>query len=94
MNYGIPYFNAISRLDIMRRIKEYSGTGFSMDYFYAHDTNKWGDRDGMTRSGANYASLKGNAITGSNTHRAPQIVNAKKMGNSVRKIRQELKNKK
>lgn len=94
MNYGIPYFNAISRLDIMRRIRDYSGTGFSMDYFYAHDTNKWGDRDGMTRSGANYASLKGNAITGSNTHRAPQIVNARKMGNSVRKIRQELKNKK
>lgn len=94
MNYGIPYFNAISRLDIMRRIRDYSGTGFSMDYFYAHDTNKWGDRDGMTRSGANYASLKGNAITGSNTHRAPQTVNARKMGNSVRKIRQELKNKK
>lgn len=94
MNYGIPYFNAISRLDIMRRIRDYSGTGFSMDYFYTHDTNKWGDRDGMTRSGANYASLKGNAITGSNTHRAPQTVNARKMGNSVRKIRQELKNKK
>lgn len=94
MNYGIPYFNAISRLDIMRRIRDYSGTGFSMDYFYAHDTNKWGDRDGMTRSGANYASLKGNSITGSNTHRAPQTVNAKKMGDSVRKIRQELKNKK
>ncbi len=94
MNYGIPYFNAISRLDIMRRIRDYSGTGFSMDYFYAHDTNKWGDRDGMTRSGANYASLKGNSITGSNTHRAPQTVNAKNMGNSVRKIRQELKNKK
>lgn len=94
MNYGIPYFNAISRLDIMRRIREYSGTGFSMEYFYAHDTNKWGDRDGLTRSGAKYASLNGNAITGSNTHRAPQTVNAKRMGDSVRKIRKELKNKK
>ncbi len=94
MNYGIPYFNAISRLDIMRRIREYSGTGFSMDYFYAHDTNKWGDRDGLTRSGAKYASLNGNAITGSNTHRTPQTVNAKRMGDSVRKIRKELKNKK
>lgn len=94
MNYGIPYFNAMSRLDIMRRIREYSGTGFSMDYFYAHDTNKWGDRDGLTRSGAKYASLNGNAITGSNTHRAPQTVNAKRMGDSVRKIRKELKNKK
>lgn len=94
MNYGIPYFNAMSRLDIMRRIREYSGTGFSMDYFYAHDTNKWGDRDGLTRSGAKYASLNGNAITGSNTHRTPQTVNAKRMGDSVRKIRKELKNKK
>ena len=94
MNFGIPYFNAISRLEIMRRIKEYSGTGFTMDYFYAHDTNKWGDSDGQTRAGANYASLKGYAITGSNSHCTPQIVNAKKMGNSVRKIRQVLKNKK
>lgn len=93
MNYGIPYFNAISRLDIMRRIREYSGTGFSMEYFYEHDTNKWGDRDGQTRSGATYASLRSNAITSSNMHRTPTLVKAKEMGDSVRKIRENLKRK-
>ena len=91
MNYGIPYFNAMSCLDIMRRIREYSGTGFSMEYFYEHDTNKWGDRDGQTRSGATYASLRGNAITSSNMHRTPIVVKAKGMGDSVRKIRENLK---
>ncbi|MDE7378961.1 MAG: fimbrillin family protein [Paraprevotella sp.] len=91
MNYGIPYFNAISRLEIMRRIREYSGTGFSMDYFYAHDTNKWGDREGLTRSGAAYASLEGNAITSSNMHCPPKIITAKKMGDNVRRIRKNLK---
>lgn len=91
MNYGIPYFNAISRLDIMRRIREYSGTGFSMDYFYAHDTNKWGDREGLTRSGAAHASLEGNAITSSNMHCPPKVITAKKMGDSVRRIRKNLK---
>lgn len=94
MNYGIPYFNAISRYEIMRRIRQNSGTSFDMDYFYANDTNKWGDTDGLTRAGAAYLSLDGNAITGSNTHRAPQTVNARKMGNRVRAIRKELKNKK
>lgn len=91
MNYGIPYFNAISRLEIMRRIREYSGTGFSMDYFYAHDTNKWGDREGLTRSGTAHASLEGNAITSSNMHCPPKVIMAKKMGDSVRRIRKNLK---
>ncbi|MDE6457272.1 MAG: leucine-rich repeat protein, partial [Muribaculum sp.] len=42
MNYGIPYFNAISRQDIVRRILEYSGEGFTMEKFYATDSDKWG----------------------------------------------------
>ncbi|TFU92111.1 hypothetical protein E4T81_13445 [Barnesiella sp. WM24] len=42
MNYGIPYFNAISRQDIVRRILEYSGEGFTMEKFYANDSDKWG----------------------------------------------------
>lgn len=92
MNYGIPYFNVISRLDIMRRIREYSGMDWSMDYFYANDTNKWGDTDGMTRSGAAHTSLVGAGITGSNMHRAPSIINPKKMGDKVRAIRNKTKN--
>lgn len=92
MNYGIPYFNVMSRLDIMRRIRQYSGMGWSMDYFYAHDTNKWGDSDGMTRSGTAHASFVGKGITGSNMHRSPSVINPKKMGNSVRAIRNKTKN--
>jgi hypothetical protein len=91
MNYGIPYFNAISRYEIMKRIREYGGTSFSWDYFYAHDTNAWGDTDGQTRSGAAYASLRGNAITSGNMHRAPKVVTAKKMGDNVRRIRKNIK---
>lgn len=92
MNYGIPYFNVMSRMEIMRRIREYSGMGWSMDYFYAHDTNKWGDSDGMTRSGTAHASFVGKGITGSNMHRSPSVINPKKMGNSVRAIRNKTKN--
>ena len=91
MNYGIPYFNVMSRLDIMRRIREYSGMDWSMEYFYAHDTNKWGDIDGTTRSGTAHASFTGKGITGSNMHRAPSIINPKKMGDEVRRIRENLR---
>ncbi len=93
MNYGIPYFNAPSRKDIMWRILDYSGVGYSDEYFYSHDTNKWGDTDGQTRAGAAHASLTGNAITSSNNHCAPMIVDAKTMGNKVREIINRNKNK-
>lgn len=93
MNYGIPYFNAPSRKDIMRRIVEYGGERFSDEYFYSHDTNAWGDRDGQTRAGAAHASLTGTAITSSNNHLAPMVVNAKTMGNKVRAIREKTKRK-
>ncbi|MDE6653992.1 MAG: leucine-rich repeat protein, partial [Muribaculaceae bacterium] len=42
MNYGVPYFSAPARMDIMRRILDYSGEGFTMDKFYATDSDKWG----------------------------------------------------
>lgn len=91
MNYGIPYYNAISRLSIMRRIKECAGEWFSMDYFYEHDTNKWGDRDGTTRFGTAYGHFEGSSYAGSNQHVAPQMVDAKKQGDRVREIRARLK---
>lgn len=93
MNYGIPYFNAPSRKDIIWRILDYSGVGYSDEYFYSHDTNAWGDRDGQTRTGAAHASLTGTAITSSNNHLAPMVVNAKTMGNKVRNIINRNKNK-
>lgn len=93
MNYGIPYYNTISRLSIMRRIFDYAREPFSMDYFYAHDTNKWGDKDGTTREGAAHAYLTGSSYAGSNQHCEPQIINAKSQGDALRKVRAELKKK-
>ena len=91
MNYGIPYYNTISRLSIMRRIFDYAREPFTMEYFYEHDTNKWGDRDGTTREGAAHAYLTGSSYAGSNQHVAPQMVDAKKQGDKVREIRARLK---
>lgn len=50
MNYGIPYYNAISRQEIMRRILDYSGEGFTMEKFYATDSKKWGDSSVQTKA--------------------------------------------
>lgn len=91
MNYGIPYYNTISRLSIMRRIFDYAREPFTMEYFYEHDTNKWGDRDGTTREGTAHAHFEGSSYAGSNQHVAPQMVDAKKQGDRVREIRARLK---
>lgn len=37
MNNDVPYFNAISRMSIVQRIKEYAGEEFSYEDFKAHD---------------------------------------------------------
>lgn len=92
MNYGIPYYNVISRLEIMKRIFNYAGENFSMDYFYENDSFEWGDTDGMTRSGTANAYFTGTAYGASNTHVAPAVIDAEKMGDAVRAVRNRLKN--
>ena len=37
MNNNIPYFNAISRQEIVERIMYYTGKRFSLSSFYAND---------------------------------------------------------
>lgn len=74
MNYGIPYFSAAARLDIMRRILEYSGEGFSMEKFYATDSDKWG-ATGSTR--AAIPSKSENYIN-SGMHHPVRIIKSKK----------------
>ena len=93
MNYGIPYYNAPSRLSIMRRIFDYGWVHFSMDYFYEHDSNAWGstDYDGQTRGMA--SETRGSSYAGSNQHHAPQTINGKTMSREVKRIREQLKNK-
>lgn len=90
MNYGIPYYNAPSRLSIMRRIFDYAGEGFSMDYFYAHDSKAWGASSKTRAAGEAFG---GSSYAGSNQHRMPTAVDGKKMGTSVRNILNKIKNK-
>ncbi len=84
MNYGIPYYNAPSRLSIMRRIFDYAGVHFDMDYFYAHDSKAWGSSAATrTASGKAFCS---SSYAGSNQHCMPSFIDARKMGNKVRLI--------
>ena len=90
MNYGIPYFNTISRKDICKRILTYGGKNFTMDYFYANDTFEWGSTGNATRA----LEVDCNAYTSSNTHVSPIMVDPKRLGDMVRSIRANLKNNK
>lgn len=74
MNYGIPYFSAAARLDIMRRILEYSGEEFTMEKFYATDSDKWGST-GDTRAAMPDPS---GAYVNSGMHHPVRIVKSKK----------------
>lgn len=96
MNYGIPYYNAPSRLSIMRRIFDYAGVEFSMDFFYQNDSKEWGDTEVGTTTATRQAaeSLSGTPYTGSNTHRPPVILQDNSMSKSVKRIRENLKNSK
>jgi hypothetical protein len=88
MNYGIPYYNTPSRLDIWKRIKEYAGESWTMQEFYAQDTFEWGPTN-VTRSLAMPDAGQGYAMNAH--HVAPRIVDPKKMGNRVRAIRNKLR---
>lgn len=46
MNYAIPYYNAISRLDITRRVFSLAGEPFDIERdFYSVDTDQWGSTE-------------------------------------------------
>lgn len=91
MNYGIPYYNTPSRLEIWKRIKEYAGESWTMEEFRAQDTFEWGPSN-VTRSAA--MPTAGQGYAESNRHVIPSIVDFKKMGQEVRHIREQLKSKK
>lgn len=53
MNYAIPYYNAISRLEITRRVFDLAGVSFDIDRdFYDVDSWEWGST-GVTRANTN-----------------------------------------
>lgn len=47
MNNNIPYYSAISRQAIVERIKAYAGEAFSLEDFYANDSNAVGTKAGV-----------------------------------------------
>lgn len=60
MNYAIPYYNAISRLDITRRVFSLAGEPFDMERdFYSVDTDQWGSAEvNGTRAAHNVQELQ------------------------------------
>ena len=90
MNYGIPYYNTPSRLDIYRRIKEYAGEEWSMEGFRAQDTFEWGPTT-VTRAVAQDMTQMLPYVNGN--HVAPRLVDSKHVGDEVRRIRERLKSK-
>ena len=42
MNNNIPYFSAISRQAIVEKIMEYAGEEFTLEKFYANDSDAFG----------------------------------------------------
>lgn len=90
MNYGIPYYNTPSRLEIWKRIKENAGEPWSMEDFYAQDTFEWGETY-LTR--ATRELVAGSGYAESNQHHVPQLVKFREVGDKVRSIRKNLKQK-
>ena len=90
MNYGIPYYNTPSRLDIYHRIKDYAGEGWSMGEFRAQDTFAWGPTS-VTRAEEKY--LEQLVPYANGNHITPRIVDFKRRGTEVRRIRNKLKTK-
>lgn len=89
MNYGIPYYNTPSRLNIYRRIKEYAGEEYRMEDFRAQDTFEWGP---TTLTRAEEKDFDNLMPYTSGNHIEPFIVDFKRMGNEVRRIRKKVKN--
>ena len=60
MNYAVPYYNAISRLDITRRVFSLAGEPFDMERdFYSVDTDQWGSAEvNGTRAAHNVQELQ------------------------------------
>ncbi len=70
MNNNVPYFNAISRMAIVRRIKEYAGETFSIDDFKSRDVM---DASTVTRSA-------GTAFATSTRQHAPVVHKGSPLG--------------
>lgn len=88
MNYGIPYYNTPSRLSIYQRILDYAGEEFRMEDFRAQDTFEWGATTITRAAAADMGNLT--PITYGN-HIEPLLVDFKRVGDEVRRIRKRLK---
>ena len=50
MNNNVPYYSAISRQEMVERIKRYAGQEFSLAEFYANDVRDASNNDFVTRA--------------------------------------------
>lgn len=89
MNYGIPYYNTPSRLEIWKRIKQNAGESWTMDEFYAQDTFDWGT---TTVTRATLCPLPATAYV-TDSHVGTLTVNFSRLGKEVRSMRIQAKNK-
>lgn len=65
MNRNIPYYSAISREAMVKRIKEIAGETYSFEDFVANDKTEYPDENGNLSSGETTASTKSVAPFGS-----------------------------
>lgn len=70
MNYGIPYYNTISRQSIVKRILESVGEEFTLEKFFEKDSRAWGNR-GTSRG----TVPPWNEYTMQGTHKMPEFIN-------------------
>lgn len=78
MNYGIPYYNAISRMEISLRVMEAAGEGFDAERdFYSVDTSDWGST-GLTRS------VKSSGLKPIPGHHAPVTITKSDYKNAIK----------
>ena len=80
MNNNVPYYNTISRQEMVELIMKYSGGTFDFESFVRQDSREMGDKF-LTRSGS--ASGTPQAIEGN----APVIVNDSPLKNLRRKVK-------
>jgi hypothetical protein len=92
MNYGIPYYNTPSRLDIWKRIKDYVGEEWTMEEFRAQDTFEWGPTT-ITRSVSDEGSVDGLTPITDGNHQELTVIRFREVGDKVRSIRKELRKK-
>lgn len=90
MNNGIPYFSAISRESIVKRIKSYAGEAFSFDDFVKNDKREASPSPAASKEGSSAAKARAadnKRLTAKAAEHAPMIHRGSPLRNINRKHR-------